>query len=85
MNEKLIKVNLSKIDNFKEHPFLVNNDSSLMELVKSIKENGLLNPMVVREKENGRYELISGHRRNKALEILGIQEIEVVSKELNDC
>lgn len=40
MNDKLIKVNLSKIDNFKEHPFLVNNDSSLMELVKSIKENG---------------------------------------------
>lgn len=84
MNDKLIKVNLSKIDNFKEHPFLVNNDSSFMELVKSIKENGLLNPMVVREKENGRYELISGHRRKKALEILGIQEIEVVLKELND-
>ncbi len=84
MSDKLIKVNLSKIDNFKEHPFLVNNDSSLMELVKSIKENGLLNLMVVREQENGRYELISGHRRKKALEILGIQEIEVVLKELND-
>lgn len=42
MNDKLIKVNLSKIDNFKEHPFLVNNDSSLMELVKSIKENGFI-------------------------------------------
>lgn len=84
MSDKLIKVNLSKIDNFKEYPFLVNNDSSLMELVKSIKENGLLNLMVVREQENGRYELISGHRRKKALEILGIQEIEVVLKELND-
>ena len=84
MSDKLIKVNLSKIDNFKEHPFLVNNDSLLMELVKSIKENGLLNLMVVREQENGRYELISGHRRKKALEILGIQEIEVVLKELND-
>lgn len=55
MNDKLIKVNLSKIDNFKEHPFLVNNDSSLMKLVKSIKENGLLNPMVVRGKENEWY------------------------------
>ena len=84
MNDKLIKVNLSKIDNFREHPFLANNDSSLMELVKSIKENGLLNPMVVREKENERYELISGHRRKKTLEILGIQEIKVVLKELND-
>lgn len=84
MNDKIIKVALSKIDAFKEYLFLVNNDSSLMELVKSIKENGLLNLMVVREKENGRYELISGHRRRKALEILGTQEIEVVVKELND-
>lgn len=84
MNDKLIIVNLSKIDNFKEHPFLVNNDSSLMKLVKSIKENGLLNPMVVREQENGRYELISGHRRKKALEILGIQEIDAIIKDLND-
>lgn len=57
MNDKLIKVNLSKIDNFKEHPFLANNDSLLIELVKSIKENGLLNPTVVRERDNGRYEL----------------------------
>lgn len=84
MNDKIIKVELNKIDAFKEHPFLVNNDSSLIELVKSIKENGLLNPMIVRKKENGRYELISGHRRKKALEILGIQEIEVVVNELND-
>lgn len=84
MNDKIIKVELNKIDAFKEHPFLVNNDSSLIELVKSIKENRLLNPMIVRKKENGRYELISGHRRKKALEILGIQEIEVVVKELND-
>lgn len=50
MNDKIIKVELNKIDAFKEHPFLVNNDSSLMELVRSIKENGLLNPMIVRKK-----------------------------------
>ena len=55
-----------------------------MELVHSIKENGLLNPMIVRKKDNGRYEMISGHRRKTALEILGISESEVIVKELND-
>ena len=84
MKDNLVKINLSEIDSFKEHPFSVNKDDSLMELVHSIKENGLLNPMIVRKKDNGRYEMISGHRRKAALEILGIDESEVVLKELND-
>ena len=82
--KEIVKIKLSDIDSFENHPFKVNKDDSLNELITSIRENGLLNPLVVRRKENGRYELISGHRRKKALEILGIQEIEVVSKELND-
>ena len=84
MKDNLVRINLNDIDSFKEHPFLVNKDDSLMELVRSIKENGLLNPMVVRKKENGRYEMISGHRRKKALDILGINESDVILKELND-
>lgn len=84
MKDNLVKINLNDIDSFNEHPFLVNKDDSLMELVHSIKENGLLNPMVVRSKENGRYEMISGHRRKKALEILGISESDVIVKELSD-
>ena len=84
MKDNIVKINLNDIDTFKEHPFLVNNDESFMELVKSIKENGLLHPLIVRKKENDRYEMISGHRRKKALEMLGIYEAEAIVKDLND-
>lgn len=84
MKDNLVKINLNDIDSFEGHPFSVNKDDSLKELVHSIKVNGLLNPMIVRKKDNGRYEMISGHRRKTALEILGITESEVIVKELND-
>jgi ParB family chromosome partitioning protein len=54
---------LSDIDEFKNHPFRVENDDSIKELSQSIKDNGLIDPIIVRKKDNGRYELISGHRR----------------------
>ena len=79
-----IKIKIDQIDNFENHPFLVNDDDSLKLLAKSINDHGLLNPMIVRKKANGRYEMISGHRRKTALEILGIDEAEVILKELND-
>ena len=79
-----IKIKIDQIDNFENHPFLVNDDDSLKLLAKSINDHGLLNPMIVRKKDNGRYEMISGHRRKTALEILGIDEAEVILKELND-
>lgn len=78
------KILLSKIDSFKDHPFHVNNDESLIELANSIKENGLYTPLTVRLKEDGRYELISGHRRKAAMELLGITETEAYVKELAD-
>ena len=81
---KIEEIELSKIDSFKNHPFKVNNDESLKELSKSIKENGLLNPLLVRKKENGRYELISGHRRKQALEVLGVLECEVEIRNLDN-
>lgn len=84
MKDNLVKINLNEIDSFEGHPFSVNKDDSLKELVHSIKLNGLLNPMIVRKKDNGRYEMISGHRRKTALEILGVNESEVIVKELND-
>lgn len=80
----LEKVDLLKIDGFKNHPYKVNDDESLKELASSIKENGLLNPLIVRLKSNGRYELISGHRRKKAMESIGISEAEVYVKTLSD-
>lgn len=82
--KEIIRVKLKDIDNFKNHPFLVAQDDSLSQLATSIKENGLLNPLVVRKKENGRYELISGHRRKKAMELIGLTESEVIVENLND-
>ena len=78
------KIKLDKIDSFENHPFQVNNDESLKELANSIKINGLLNPLTVRKKENGRYELVSGHRRKMAMELVGIKEANAYVKELND-
>ena len=78
------KIKLENIDSFENHPFKVNNDESLKELSKSIKENGLLNPLTVRLKEDGRYELISGHRRKLAMELLGMKEASAYVKELSD-
>lgn len=78
------KILLSKIDSFKDHPFHVNNDESLKGLANSIKENGLYTPLTVRLKEDGRYELISGHRRKAAMQLNGIDEIDAVIKELDD-
>ena len=78
------KIKLDKIDSFENHPFQVNNDESLKELANSIKTNGLLNPLTVRKKDDGRYELISGHRRKMAMELVGIKEANAYIKELND-
>ena len=80
----LQKIELSLIDSFDNHPFRVNNDESLLELRESIKKNGLLNPLVVRKKENDRYELISGHRRKLAMELEGMKEADVFVKELSN-
>ena len=82
--KKVIKIDLRMIDSFKNHPFRVEKDESLNELRNSIKENGLLNPLVVRRKENGRFEMISGHRRKLALELNGIYKADCYIEELND-
>lgn len=78
------KIKLSEIDSFKNHPYKVERDESFNELMDSIKSNGLLNPLIVRPKENGKYEMISGHRRKLALELLGEKEVSVNIKELSD-
>ena len=80
----IVKIKIAEIDSFKNHPFLVNEDNSLKELAESIKEHGLLNPLVVRKKNNNRYEMISGHRRKMAMELLGVQEADAIIKDLND-
>ena len=82
--ESIVKIKISQIDDFKDHPFLVNDDDELKQLANSIKENGLLNPIIVRPKKNERYELISGHRRKLAFQLNGMNEIDAFIKELND-
>ena len=81
---KLVKLELWDIVPFKNHPFKVERDESLKELLESIKDNGLLEPLLVRLNEYGRYELISGHRRKLALELLGYKEAECYVEELTD-
>lgn len=77
------KIKIEDIVAFKNHPFKVEDNESFKELVQSIKENGLLNPIIVRPKDN-KYEIISGHRRLKAMELNGNDEIETYIKELSD-
>ena len=81
---KLVKLELWDIVPFKDHPFKVERDESFKELLESIKDNGLLEPLLVRLNEYGRYELISGHRRKLALELLGYKEAECYVEELTD-
>lgn len=81
---KLVKLELWDVVPFKDHPFKVERDESFKELLESIKDNGLLEPLLVRPTEEGRYELISGHRRKLALELLGYKEAECYVEELTD-
>ena len=67
--KKIYDIPLSEIDEFPEHPYKVNDDEDMDRLVESIKERGIITPATVRQKEDGRYELISGHRRKRACEI----------------
>ena len=78
------KIPLDQIDSFRKHPYKVERDDSLDELKESIRVNGLLNPIIVRPKENGRYEMVSGHRRKLAMEILGKRDIEANIRDLSD-
>ena len=72
------------IDSFPNHPYHVFDDTDMAELVASIKANGLLNPIIVRNKADGRYELISGHRRKRAYEILRIKKIRAIVVDVDD-
>lgn len=77
-----IKVHL--IDSFPNHPYHVFDDEEMTELAASIEANGLLNPIIVRSKADGRYELISGHRRKRAYEILKINKIRAIIVDITD-
>jgi len=73
--KRIYEIPLEEIDPFPDHPFKVQDDEDMMNLVESIKSNGILTPATVRKKEDGRYELISGHRRMRACELAGIEKL----------
>ena len=82
--EQIQKLQLSALVAFKDHPFRVVDDDRMMETVESVKEYGVLVPIIARPIEDGLYEIISGHRRKRACELAGIDEIPVIVRELDD-
>lgn len=84
--EKLSKIRdipLTEIDDFPDHPFKVHDDEDMAQLIESIKERGVITPATVRQKEDGRYELISGHRRKRACELAGFDTLRCEVVDLN--
>lgn len=82
--EKVTTIPIDKITDFKSHPFHVTMDEDMAKLIDSIKENDMLMPALVRPKEDGTYEMISGHRRKFALSQLGRKEMNVIVRNLDD-
>ena len=80
--EKVEIIDLSLIDDFPEHPFKVQENEDLSKLKESIKDNGVLEPIIVRKKENNRYEIIAGHRRKFASELLGNNFIPCIVRDM---
>lgn len=81
--KRIYEIPLDQIDDFPKHPFQVNEDEDMKALVDSIKENGILTPATVRLKEDGRYEMLSGHRRKRACEIAGMTTLRCEIVELD--
>lgn len=81
---KVIDIKIQDIDDFKEHPFKVIENNEMYDLANSIKENGVLVPAIVRKKENGRYEMISGHRRKFASELADLESLPCIVKDYDD-
>ena len=80
---KIRDIPIEQIDDFPDHPYKVRDDEDMMQLVASIRERGVITPATVRQKEDGRYELISGHRRKRASEIAGFETLRCEVVELD--
>ena len=79
---RIYDVPLREIDDFPDHPFKVKLDEDMDQLVESIKERGVIVPITLRQKEDGRYEIVSGHRRRKACELAGLETVRAEIKEM---
>ena len=83
-DEKVVEIELERLRGFENHPFKVKADSQMIELQESIKKYGILNPLIVRPKKEGYYEIISGHRRKLAAEKIGYRKVPVIIRVLKD-
>lgn len=83
MNEKVSEVPLSKLVAFPDHPFAVRDDAAMEEMAESVRQNGVIVPGIVRALPNGKYELVSGHRRKRACELAGLKSMPVIVEELD--
>lgn len=81
--EKVLDIHLSEIDDFPDHPFQVRMDEAMQSMVESVKAFGIQTPAIVRLKEDGRYELVSGHRRKMACELAGFETMPVIIRNLS--
>lgn len=79
---RIYEIPLTEIDDFPEHPYQVRMDEDMEQLVESVKERGIITPVTVRPKEDGRYEMVSGHRRKKACELAGLGTVKAEIREL---
>ena len=84
LDEKVVEIEMERLRNFTNHPFKVIGDSQMIELQDSIKKYGVLNPLIVRPRKEGYYEIISGHRRKYAAERLGYKKIPVIIRMMQD-
>ncbi len=80
---RIYDIPLGQIDDFPDHPFKVRMDEDMDQLVQSIKERGLITPITLRAKEDGRYEIVSGHRRRKACELAGLPTVKAEIREMS--
>lgn len=81
--KRIHEIPLAKIDPFPDHPFKVRDDEDMMHLAESIMANGIMTPATVRKKDNGRYELLSGHRRMRACQMAGIKTMRCEIVDMN--
>ena len=81
--ERVQDIPIAEIDGFPDHPFHVDMDDAMSEMVESVKRFGVLSPAVARQKDDGRYELISGHRRKKACELAGMEKMPVIVRNMD--
>ncbi len=83
-HEKILQIPVSELHPFKDHPFKVRDDEEMTKMADSIKEYGVLVPLLARPAPEGGYEIVSGHRRHHAAELAGIKEIPVIVREMDD-